>query len=294
MDLRTLDNRLKNAAALKNVVHAMRAQAAVYYRSAEAALKPIRVWQKRARQCLAAGARRLPTLPHGKPGPGRWGVVVFTSDQGLCGAFNDRILDFALSEEAGEGRRDAVWVVVGRRGADLMEFRGVRPLLTRHAPTSLEGVHQTLQDLAGDILDVFARARLSRLQLCYNVHAGPGRFHPVARTVLPLDFESLCKPEEEPCPGRILSTHLPPFQLVERLTREYFFIVGYAAAVESYASENGARLASMEAAMNNIEEKVAELSNLRNQLRQEAITAEVLEVATGAAAVQGSEKGPWG
>ncbi|MHC5038107.1 MAG: F0F1 ATP synthase subunit gamma [Planctomycetota bacterium] len=283
-DLHTIENRLSNAASLMNVVHAMRSQAAVYYRTAESALVPIRAWEKRARQCLAGAARMLAAVPKGKTRTGARGVILFTSDQGLCGAFNDRVIDFACSSPTEED--ETVYLMVGRRGADLLSLRGFTPLLTEPAPTSLEGVHQLLRDLAEHILEVFEREALSQLQVCYNVHAGPGRFSPVARTILPLDFESVCGPETVPCPGRILSTHLPPFSLVEHLTREYFFILLYTAAVESYASENGARLAAMEAAMNNIEEKVSELTHLRNQLRQEQITAEVLEVAAGASAVE--------
>jgi F-type H+-transporting ATPase subunit gamma len=291
MNLHTIEARLKNADTLQNVAHAMRSQAAIYYKAAEIALVPIRAWARRVRQCLAGAALRLPSVPRSKVRPGKRGVVIFTSDQGLCGAFNDRIIDFALSSATGQHQEGDVFFAVGRRGADLMSLRGVRPHLTVPAPTSLEGVHQTLQDLGTTVFEAFGSLGLARLSLCTNLHEGPGRFTPTDRTVLPLAFEDLCRSEEGPCPGRVLSSHLPPVTLVERLTREYFFILLYGAAVESYASENGARLAAMEAAMSNIEDKVAELTNLRNLLRQEVITAEVLEVATGAAAVSGTGEG---
>ncbi len=284
-DLKAVESRLDSAATLKNVVHAMRSQAAVYYRSAEEALVPIRAWGKRVRQALASAARRLDAIPQASSRGGREGVVVLSSDQGLCGAFNDRILDFVLSKKAVENTDEAIFVAVGRRGADLMRLRSVEPVQEEAAPTSLEGIHRAVQELALEVLSIFESRHLSRLRLCHNRHRGPGRFEPVAETVLPLDLEGLIEGEEEPFPGRVAAVNLDPVRLVERLTREHFFILLYGAAVESYASENGARLAAMEAAMSNIEEKVAELQGLRNTLRQEAITGEVIEIASGAAAV---------
>lgn len=290
-DLQTVEKRLENAGTLQDVVHAMRSQAAVYYRSAEAALEPIRAWERRVRQCLGATARNLPHRPTPGRGSGPAGLVVLSSDQGLCGAFNDRILEYVLSGGTGEAWRDAVVMTVGHRGADLMRVRGLEPERVDPAPTSLEGIHRAIQTLAVEILRIFEERGLARLKLCFNVHQGPGRFQPDTRTVLPLDLDRLLADVEEPFPGKTMAVQVPRLELIRSLTREHFFILLYGSMVESYASENGARLSAMEAAMSNIEEKVVELTGLRNRLRQESITQEVLEIASGAAAVMGGEEG---
>jgi len=100
--------------------------------------------------------------------------------------------------------------------------------------------------------------------------------------LLPLDLDWLAGLAEKKWPSRVLPTYSMGWErLFSSLIKQYFFVSIYRASVESLASENASRLASMQAAEKNIEEKIEEITSRYMHVRQQSITSELLDIISG-------------
>jgi len=282
---RRIESRMRSARGLRDIVHSMRSLAAVNIRRAEDSLATIRDYH-----ALVVDLFRLsvPLLPRGW----RWGalkgapvVFIFSSDLGLSGAFNERVVEFALAEAArlGEGTRLAI---IGARGEGLLRERGVQPLLFESAPRTLAGIEDTMRRLASRVLQLFAAAGSGSLHLAYNRYASVGSFTPVRDQVLPPPLARLLAPKEGRALPQTARLYSRPESVVEQLIEEYLFIEMYRALAESLASENGARLRAMDEAMHNIDQTIDRLTLELRVSRQEEITSEILDLVGGAEALR--------
>jgi F-type H+-transporting ATPase subunit gamma len=215
---------------------------------------------------------------------------VFTSDQGLAGAYNSRIVQRAVRHaRSGAGEVDVF--VVGRRGHDLLRMRGVEAVAAESAPTSLEGIHNRVGQLASRIYGLYAERNCRHMDFLFNRYEGRGSFEETVLAVLPPDRQRLhaAAPHQRACEPILTDT---PMNMLGRLAEEYFFVELYRALLESHASENGARLASMTAAASNIEDRVDHLTQDYRSARQQQITAELLDVVGGAEALREMPEDP--
>jgi len=289
-DLRELQRRLESLKALREIVHAMRNLAATYVRWAEVTLEAARPYGEVVETALAVVLDRLaaeaPSSPEGSrdASPPVGLAVVFGSDQGLCGAYNRRVVEAALALHAAAPGRTRL-ATVGRRPAGLLALEGVEPALVLDAPTSLEGIKARVSELAAVLLRFYLRSGARDLRFVFNAYEGAGRFTETVRRVLPTDRARLRATGEKSFPYAPILT-APPAALLGALSGEYFFIELYRALLESHASENGARLAAMTAASSNIDDRLGELTREFQSARQEAITAELLDVVAGAEALE--------
>jgi F-type H+-transporting ATPase subunit gamma len=211
-------------------------------------------------------------------------AVVFASDQGLCGTFNERAVRAAVDfKEKTPEPMDMV--AVGRRAHDLLSMRGVTPVLSRPAPTSLEGIRSQVPEMAADVFDVYLQRGADRMVFVYNDYESMGRFREKVLPVLPPDLELMGAGEEERFRYEPVLT-MPPADLLAVLIEEYFFIQFCRALYESHCSENGARLMAMTAASGNIDDRFTEVRKEFQLVRQDSITAELLDVVAGAEALR--------
>jgi F-type H+-transporting ATPase subunit gamma len=279
---RELEARLASIKGLRGVIHSMRSLAAVNIRRAGEALTTTREYADLVAELLRAV---LPMLPHGY----EWGrargaaaIFVFASDQGLCGQFNERIVDFALEEAARLGP-DTRLMVIGTRGAALLEERGLTPALRESAPRTLAGIEGAMRRLAGRLLESYL-AGPGTLHLAYNRYDSAGAFTPVREQILPPPLQLLSGGAgPPPTPPRIYTS---PELLAEQLIEEYLFTELYRALGESLASENGARLRAMDEAVHNIDKTIDLLTLQWRVSRQEEITSELLDVVGGVEALR--------
>lgn len=146
------------------------------------------------------------------------------------------------------------------------------------------GVGATARRVADALYSGFVEERFARAEIVFAKISGAAAATVVRQPLLPIDLGAFRAPRPRPPP----LTNLPPRRLIEQLVGEYVFAELALAALESFASENAARLTAMESARLNIEEKLDELSSLEKFLRQEQITAEVQEVTSGALAAEGA------
>jgi F-type H+-transporting ATPase subunit gamma len=215
------------------------------------------------------------------------GAVVFGSDQGLVGQFNDVVADFAVRTLAALSGRPKVWAV-GERVHARLDDAGLPLLGLFTVPNSV----QAITPLVGQILVEHEthrdRSGVTELHLFYNRPTAGSVYVPVHQRLLPLDETWIHKLAELPWPAKNLPEVLGDSTATLRaLIREYLFVSLFRACAESLASENASRLAAMERADRNIDELLADLNGDFHRLRQSGIDAELFDVISGFEALAG-------
>jgi len=209
------------------------------------------------------------------------GAIIFGSDQGLVGQFNDVVANFAIETLPMPSGKVQVWAVGERVHARLADadvpLVGLFPV-----PNSV----QAITPLVGQIL-VESEARRSRgefvaLHLFYNRPAAGAVYAPVNQRLLPLDETWRRERTELAWPTRSLPEVMGSgTETVRALIREYLFVSLFRACADSLASENASRLAAMERADKNIGELLENLHGAFHRLRQSSIDAELFDVISG-------------
>jgi F-type H+-transporting ATPase subunit gamma len=279
-----LRKRIATAEELHSVVRTMKALASSRVRRFKEAADSLEVYNSVVemgfRIIMRAGAERIRTA--GKPG--RRGAVVFGSDQGLAGPFNDRIVRHALAEidRSELPRKDWTVLCVGLRAASRLESAGQAPVSRFSMPRSVEGIAPRVQDIIVILEKWHFEEEIERIYLFFNRHGNHAHYAPETFLILPVSPDFLDEMESKPWPGRTL----PQFslswdRLFSLLVRQYIFVNLYRALVESLASENAGRLASMQGAEKNIENRMEELAGEMRRVRQDAITEELLDIVSG-------------
>lgn len=304
LQLQALRERIATAQNLLGVVQTMRGLAMVNIRRAEAAAEEGKHYARAVHLALHVALRQLHggVQRHdgdagrrtGKDDEAPLTAVLLTSDQGLCGQFNERICAYALAwvrREVGPSSRKRVatnrrWIVVGMRGYERLETAGEHIVAHLEAPGSVEAIPGAVNRAFLSLDDVLARGT-SRIVLFHNRPDARSSFVERHLQLMPFDPARWAElPPGEPPWRTPPMASLPPEQLLAHLVREQVYIDLYHAFTQSFAAENAARLASMQHAAENIEEHLAELQGRYRRERQDAITTELMEIMGGVEAVQ--------
>jgi len=214
----------------------------------------------------------------------RVGVIVVTTDKGLCGGLNTNVLRATtakLKELEGQGQKAEV-VPVGTKGLAFMKRIGANIV----SQAVQLGDRPQLDKLIGPVkvlLDAYAAGKLSAVYLCYTRFINTMRQEPVIEQLLPLSGESMRREEGKHGWDYIYE---PDAQVViDELLVRYMEALVYQATAENQASEQSARMVAMKAATDNAGNVIAELRLIYNKTRQAGITKELSEIVAGAAAV---------
>jgi F-type H+-transporting ATPase subunit gamma len=202
-------------------------------------------------------------------------LIVFCAEQGFVGAFSERVLDQAASEPPG-----TTLLLVGTRGAVLARERGLAPSWAAPMATSANGVPDLASRLAETLYTRVSGDGLASVDMVYSRTTDAGGIEIERRSLLPIDYNQF----KRPIGRRIPLTNLAPAVLLERLASEYIYAQLCQAAMLAFEAVNQAHMMAMGAARANIQNKLAGLAQLERRLRQQEITAEVVELATGAEA----------
>jgi len=289
----SLRHQINSAGDLKSVVRAMKALAASSIGQYQRSVTALEDYHRSVELGLGACLRDGPagTLKQERRGPaGRRpaGAIVFGSDQGLVGQFNETVADFALEaiayspSIAGPATsQPQVWAIGARAGTRLTE-RGLVPRAVLNMPTSVHGIIP----LAGQILVETElshdRGEIGELYLFYNRSTPGAGYAPCREPLLPLDEEWRTRQLKRPWP----TTKLPQVMghgttTLQALIGEYLFVSLFRAFAESLASENASRLAAMQRADKNIDDLLETLNGTFHRLRQTGIDEELFDVVSG-------------
>lgn len=294
-DLLALKKKYDTAEDLLSVVKTMKAMAAVNIREYEKAQGSLESYNYIIRLAFQGLLRSY--LPGNdqkeRSDTDRTVLIVFGSDQGLCGQFNDRIVEHTLStlRDLHIDPRECIIMVLGERAGNRILSEGLEIQQQFPVPGSPEGITPTVQEIITTIDQWNIRSGLGRVILEYNHHISGASYEPRMVRLLPLDREWLLGIAEEPWPSRVLPTfRMDKSTIFSTLVRHYLNVTIFRAFTESLSSENAARLASMQGAEKNIKERLIELKNQYNQQRQVSITEELLDIISGFNAMQGENK----
>jgi F-type H+-transporting ATPase subunit gamma len=290
----SLRRKIASAGDLQSVVRTMKTLAASnigqYERSVRALADYYRTVQLGLGVCFRAGGQASAVVATAGPrAPGPVGAVVFGSDQGLVGQFNDVVADVALAALAALPGKPRVWAV-GERVHARLAAAGL-PLAGLF---SVPNAVQAIAPLVGRILVAsetgHGRGELAALHIFYNRPGEGGTVYaPVRQRLLPLDAAWRDEHAALPWPTGNLPEILGDGAATLRaLIREYLFISLFRACAESLASENASRLAAMERADRNIDELLQHLHGTYHRQRQSSIDAELFDVIAGYEAMGGA------
>jgi F-type H+-transporting ATPase subunit gamma len=286
--LEQLRHQLEAIDDLASIVRTMKALAAVNIRQYETAVHSLGHYFRTVELGLHVVLRELPAPRAPAHGAERVGAIVFGSDHGMCGRFNEEIAGHAaewLADAAGAERPRII--AVGARVAALLEARGLRPEQDMFVPASAARIGATVRQVLLALDEWQVSGRTERVYLFHNRSSAEGRYRPTRTRLLPVNLHRLHSLEGERWPSRSLPSYTMRRELLfARLLRQFFFVTIFRACAESLAAENAARLAAMQSAGRNLQERQQELLGEFRRLRQDAITAELLDVVSGYEALQ--------
>ena len=282
----SLRQKIESAGDLQSVVRTMKALAASSIGQYEKSVKSLGDYYRTVESGLsacfrAAGPSALLMGTTKRPGAAAIAAVVFGSDQGLVGQFNDVITDHAVKALSALTNKPQVWAV-GERVHARLKDAGLRPVGLFSVPNSI----QAITPLVGKILVEHethrGRDEVNELHLFYNRPTSGAGYEPVSQRLLPLDESWRRKLAEIPWPTKNLPEVIGSSSATLRaLIREYLFVSIFRACTESLASENASRLAAMQRADKNIDELLENLHGTFHRLRQGSIDEELFDVISG-------------
>jgi len=304
-----LREQIKTVTQLQSVVETIRALAEVNARRAQAASRDVAHYARAVHLALHVvlhsmrrEERRLPGFAGGGAAPAgsRAGsaarspsliAVVVTSDQGLCGAFHQRIVDHAIAllarEEPDKSRRGVI--SVGYRGHEKLRAAGETILAHCDGAGSIEAMPAVIGQALAAVEAQLRRNPGVRVLVASNRPEGGRGFREGHFQLYPFDVRRFLKLPAGEEPFRTIPAHdLGPRELLKLLVREQLFADLWQALVDSFAAENEARLSAMRSASDNIEERLAELQAEYRRQRQEWVTQELMDVMGGVEAAHAS------
>ena len=289
----SLRRKVSSAGDLQSVVRTMKALAASsigqYEQSVRALADYARTVELGLSLCIGKSAP-LSLKPEGKGRSGATsvGTVVFGSDQGLVGQFNDVVAEFALKTLSALPGKPQVWAV-GERVQGRLSDAGL-PLVGIFAvPNSVAAITPLIGQILVESEAPRREGEASELHLFYNRHTSGAVYAPVHQRLLPLDESWRRTLVERPWPTGNLPQIMGGGTATQRaFIREYLFVSLFRACAESLASENASRLAAMQRAEKNIDDLLEDLNGAFHRLRQSGIDEELFDVISGFEALTGS------
>jgi F-type H+-transporting ATPase subunit gamma len=214
------------------------------------------------------------------------GMIVVTSDKGLCGGLNTNALRLMLAkvkEFQGEGR-NVLLTAIGNKGFGFMQRVG------GNVVSHLTGVGDVphMDRLVGPVkvqIDAFTSGKIGVLYIVYTKFINTMKQEPVVEQVLPLPADRLAQDERAARKNWDYLYEPEARVVLEQLLTRYVEQIIYQAVAENIASEQSARMVAMKAASDNASSVIDDLTLVYNKARQAAITKELSEIVGGAAAV---------
>ena len=206
----------------------------------------------------------------------RTGVILITSDRGLCGGFNSNLSKALARQLADEEVECAEFVILGRKGNEFFK-RSAHNILANHTGTSPGEQLVLVRDIVSEFTSRFEAGDLDQVILAYNHYVSVIAQVPVIEQLLPIT-----QPETEIADERDIIFEPSPQDILETLLKKYVQNQVYVSWLDTIAGEHAARMISMDAATKNAGEMIEKLQLHYNRSRQAAITRELIEIISGA------------
>jgi len=278
--------RIRSVRSTQQITKAMKMISAARLRKAQDRVLAARPYSSSLRELLAnvaaavAGDEQLMSHPLLASRPEkRIHLVLITSDRGLAGAFNTNLLK--ASQRFLEEHPDALveFELAGRKGRDFWRKRGAA-VAGEHVGEFQKVEYGPAARLAEGLIGRYSREETDAVYLLYNEFKSM-----LAQTLKVQRVLPVAVPEQSGAVREYIYEE-PPGAMLARLLPRYVAISVYQALLESVAAEHAARMTAMDAATSNASEMIDSLTLYMNRVRQASITREIIEVVSGAAALE--------
>jgi F-type H+-transporting ATPase subunit gamma len=293
--IESLRRKIKSTQDLLSVVKTMKALAAVSIRQYQRAVESLVDYDdtvERGMQILLNAQEEAQALPAPVPLTTA-GVIVFGSDQGLCGQFNAQVVAHALAElESLHVTEENRYILtVGERVKDHMERADQVIYDNLATPGSTAGITPMVQEIVMILQEWYFGLHIQHIYLHFNHYVSGATFKPHTLRLLPVDRSWLEGLKARKWDSKTLPLFTMDWEaLFAALIREYLFVSLYRAFTDSLASENASRLAAMQNAEKNIQEHLEEVFADYHRQRQMTITEELLDIVSGYEAMKGDTR----
>lgn len=293
--IQSLKRKIGKARTLDSVVRTMKTLAALNIRQYEEAIRSLDEYYRNVEFGLAASLHEERQPFRFRAVSGKQTIpaiaVVFGSDQGLVGQFNDLLAEIALATLKRLQGRFYV-LSIGERMQQRLSDHGIRSELLFDVPNAVSAITPLTGDLLSAIERIREREALFELYLFYHMPVSGELYQPVSKRVLPLDenwaheIMTNAAPKGKPFPEMPNGVETTRWALL----REYLFVSLFRACAESLAAENASRLSAMQRAEKNIDELLDEFTRSYNERRQADIDEELFDVISGFQALDDTTK----
>jgi len=278
--------KIKSVQNTQKITRAMEMVAASKMRKAQDRMRAARPYAEKIRNVAAHLSHANPEYKHPflvkRENPSRIGVIVVTSDKGLCGGLNTNVLRMTLARmKEWEGGKHGVEVcAIGNKALGFMQRIGANVL----SQATHLGDTPHMEKLIGPVklmLDAYNDGHIDALHICFTRFVNTMKQEPVMEQLLPISGEALGSAS-----GHWDYIYEPDAkQVIDELLVRYIETLIYQSVAENIASEQSSRMVAMKAASDNAGNVIDELKLIYNKTRQAAITKELSEIVAGAAAV---------
>lgn len=286
----SLRQKIRSAGDLRSVVRTMKALAASSIGQYEESVRALADYYRTVELGLGVYFREnasavVRTERQRKSEAGVIGAVIFGSDQGLIGQFNDVVSDYAIKTLAALPGKPQIWAV-GERVHERLADAGLTLMGLFPVPNSIKAITPLVAQIQIESEAHRGKGDYARLYVFHNRPQAGALYEPSGQRLLPLDMQWQQSLAKVPWPGKNLPQVLcGGTEYLRALIREYLFISLFRACAESLASENASRLAAMERADRNIGELLETLNGTFHRLRQSSIDEELFDVISGVEAL---------
>jgi F-type H+-transporting ATPase subunit gamma len=293
--IESLTRKISGATDLEAVVRSMKALAASSIGQYQKAVHSLDEYATTVELALTASLRQAgigyDTAETGQDKKHRIGAIVFGSDQGLVGRFNEVVVDYAVKTlKAQPGTIAKIWPL-GERIHALLADAGQPTAGILPVPGSVNAITGLVGQILIDVEATRERGEVGEVYLFHNRPTSGSLYEPTSKRLLPLDLAWQKQLAAAPWP-----TKLPPEVIqgsespLRAFIREYLFVLLFQACAESLASENASRLAAMQRAEKNIDGILQNLNLKLHRIRQESIDEELFDVISGYEALAGARR----
>lgn len=283
--LEALKQQIESTQDLQSVVKTMKTLAAASIRQYERAVESLANYNRAVEMGLEILLKEDSALNGWSASSNQHlGAIVFGSEQGLCGQFNEQIAAYTIDRlnQLSISAADRSIVAMGSRIIPALETAGFEIARSFSMPTTLAGITPMVQVLLLQIEAWRSQQQIERIFLFYQQPHSNTAHAPCTLNLLPIDRQWLENLRRQPLSSRTLPMFTMEWsQLFAELIRHYLFVSLYRAFAESLASENASRLISMQVAEQNIDERLEAYNAAFQQQRQSIITEEILEIVSG-------------
>ena len=285
--LKDIKRRIKSVKNTRQITKAMKMVSAAKLKRAQDEITAARPYAEKMLELIGSLASKASSDSHPlleNRGSARIGLVLFTSDRGLCGSFNSQLLRTAERFIRENSSSEISLYLVGKRGAEYFKRRSFKILNARVIGGGRPGYGAAVE-IANDVVGSYMNGELDEVHIIFSAFKSAMTQTPLTQKLLPVAAPNNAEKKEEggqgeylyePSEGAVLASLLP----------KYVEVQAFRALLETSASEHGARMTSMDSASKNAGQMIGGLTLVYNRLRQAAITRELMEIIGGAEALK--------